>query len=67
MKKKELYESKTPKVYKSPKLNSSNFGDFTHTDYQVYLMLLSKIGGVDKKGKYLQPEQLEREYTLSAK
>lgn len=67
MKKKESYVSKTPKVYKSPKLNSSNFGDFTHTDYQVYLMLLSKLGRVDKNGKYLQPEELKREYTLSAK
>lgn len=67
MSRKELYASKTQKVYKSPKLNSSNFGDFSHTDYQVYLMLLSKIGGVDKNGKYLQPEELKREYTLSAK
>jgi plasmid replication initiation protein len=67
MKKKEAYESKTPKVYKSPKLNQSNFGDFTHTDYQVYLMLLSKLGGVDKNGKYLQAEELKREHTLSAK
>lgn len=67
MKKKELYDSKTPKVYKSPKLNQSNFGDFTHTDYQVYLMLLSKLGGVDKNGKYLQAEALKREHTLSAK
>jgi plasmid replication initiation protein len=67
MKKKETYESKTPKVYKSPKLNQSNFGDFTHTDYQVYLMLLSKLGGVDKNGKYLQAEELKREHTLSAK
>jgi len=67
MKGKELYESKTPKVYKSPKLNHSNFGDFTHTDYQVYLMLLSKLGGVDKNGKYLQAEELKREHTLSAK
>jgi plasmid replication initiation protein len=67
MKKTEIHESKTPKVYKSPKLNQSNFGDFTHTDYQVYLMLLSKLGGVDKNGKYLQPEELKREYTLSAK
>lgn len=67
MSRKELYSAKTPKVYKSPKLNSSNFGDFSHTDYQVYLMLLSKIGGVDKNGKYLQPEELKREYTLSAK
>lgn len=67
MKKKEIYEYKTPKVYKSPKLNQSNFGDFTHTDYQVYLMLLSKLGGVDKNGKYLQAEELKREHTLSAK
>lgn len=67
MKKQEIYEAKTPKVYKSPKLNQSNFGDFTHTDYQVYLMLLSKLGGVDKNGKYLQAEELKREHTLSAK
>lgn len=67
MRKKELYASKTPKVYKSPKLNHSNFGDFTHTDYQVYLMLLSKLDGVDKNGKYLQPEEVKREHTLSAK
>ncbi len=67
MKRKELYESKTPKVYKSPKLNHSNFGDFTHTDYQVYLMLLSKLGGVDKNGKYLQHKELKRDHTLSAK
>jgi len=67
MKKKEFYESRTPKVYKSPRLNQSNFGDFTHTDYQVYLMLLSKLGGVDKNGKYLQAEDLKRDHTLSAK
>jgi plasmid replication initiation protein len=67
MEKKELYDSKTPKVYKSNNLNQSNFGDFTHTDYQVYLMLLSKLGGVDKNGKYLQAEELKREHTLSAK
>lgn len=67
MKKKETYESKTPKIYKSSRLNQSNFGDFTHTDYQVYLMLLSKLGGVDKNGKYLQAEELKREHTLSAK
>lgn len=67
MKKQESYVSKTPKVYKSPKLNQSNFGDFTHNDYLVYLMLLSKLGGVDKNGKYLQSEALKREHTLSAK
>lgn len=67
MKRKELYESKTPKVYKSTKLNDSNFGNFTHTDYQVYLILLSKMGAVDKNGKYTQPKELKREHTLSAK
>jgi hypothetical protein len=30
-------------------------------------MLLSKLGSVDKNGKYLQPEELKREHTLSAK
>lgn len=62
-----VFESKTPKVYKNKKLNNANFGDFTHTDYQVFLHLVSKIGGVDEFGKYLQPEQLQREYVLSAK
>ena len=63
----EVLKSQTPKIYKNKKLNNANFGDFTHTDYQVFLHLVSKIGGVDEFGKYLQPEQLQREYTLSAK
>ena len=63
----QIYKSKTPKVYKNKKLNNANFGDFTHTDYQVFLQLVNKIGGVDKFGKYLQPEQLEREHVLTAK
>lgn len=62
-----LFESKTPKVYKHKKLNNANFGDFTLNDYQVFLHLVSKIGGVDEFGKYLQPEQLQREHVLSAK
>ena len=62
-----LLKSKTPKIYKNNKLNSANFGDFTHNDYQVFLHLVSKIGGVDEFGKYLQPEQLQREHTLTAK
>jgi plasmid replication initiation protein len=33
----------------------------------VYLNAIALIGGVDSKGKYLQSEQLRREYTLSAK
>lgn len=59
--------SKTPKAYKNKKLNNANFGNFHHTDYQVFLHLVSKIGGVDKYGKYLQPEQLKKEYVLTAK
>lgn len=59
--------SKNPKVYKNKKLNNTNFGDFHHTDYQVFLHLVSKIGGIDNYGKYLQPKQLQREYILTAK
>lgn len=62
-----VFKSKTPKTYKNKKLNTANFGDFTHNDYQVFLHLVSKIGGVDEFGKYLQPEQLKREYILTAK
>jgi len=62
-----VLKSKTPKTYKNNKLNNANFGDFTHNDYQVFLHLVSKIGGVDAEGKYLQPEQLERVHLLTAK
>lgn len=62
-----VFDSKTPKTYKNKKLNNANFGNFTHNDYQVFLHLVSKLGGVDEFGKYLQPEQLEREHILSAK
>jgi len=62
-----VLDSKTSKIYKNKKLNTANFGNFTHTDYQVFLYLVSKIGGVDEFGKYLQPEQLQREHTLTAK
>ena len=62
-----ILKSKTPKVYKDNKLNQANFGNFTHNDYQVFLHLVSKIGGVDKEGRYLQPEQLQREHVLTAK
>jgi plasmid replication initiation protein len=63
----QFYKSKTPKTYKNKKLNNANFGNFTHNEYQVFLHLVSKLGGVDEFGKYLQPEQLEREHVLSAK
>jgi plasmid replication initiation protein len=62
-----VLKSKTSKVYKNKKLNTANFGNFTHNDYQVFLHLVSKIGGVDEVGKYLQPEQLQREHLLTAK
>ena len=62
-----IFVSKTTKAYKNKKLNTANFDNFTHNDYQVFLHLVSKIGGVDKEGKYLQPEQLQREYALTAK
>lgn len=62
-----ILHSKTSKVYKSTKLNYANYTDFNLNDYQVFLHLISKIGGVDELGKYLQPEQLKREYVLTAK
>jgi plasmid replication initiation protein len=63
----EVLLSKSPKVYQNKKLNTANFGDFNHSDYHVFLHLVSKIGGVDKFGKYLQPHELQREHTLTAK
>jgi len=62
-----ILKSKTPKIYKNKKLNTANFGNFTLNDYQIFLHLVSKIGGVDELGKYLQPEQLQREHILTAK
>ena len=62
-----VFNSKTPKTYKNKKLNNANFGNFTHNDYQVFLHLVSKIGGVDKEGKYLQSDQLQRLHALTAK
>ena len=62
-----ILKSKTLKTYKNKKLNTANFGDFTHTDYQIFLHLISKIGGVDRTGNYLQPEKLQREHVLTAK
>ena len=61
-----VLQSKTLKTYKNKKLNTANFGDFTHNDYQVFLHLVSKIGGVDEFGKYLQSEELQREHILTA-
>jgi plasmid replication initiation protein len=63
----DVFNSKTLKTYKNKKLNNANFGNFTLNDYQVFLHLVSKIGGVDEFGKYLQPTQLQREHVLTAK
>jgi plasmid replication initiation protein len=62
-----LHKSKTPKVYKNKKLNNANFGTYNLNDYQVFLQLISKIGGVDEFGKYLQPQELQRTHILTAK
>jgi plasmid replication initiation protein len=35
-------------------------------DYRVYLNTIALIGGVTAQGKYIQPEELPREYRLSA-
>ena len=62
-----LIKSKTPKIYKNKKLNNANFGNYNLNDYQTFLHLISKIGGVDENGKYMQVENLQRVYTLTAK
>jgi plasmid replication initiation protein len=62
-----LHKSKTPKVYKNKKLNNANFGTYNLNDYQVFLQLVSKLGKVDINSTYVQPEQLEREHTITAK
>lgn len=58
--------SKNPVVYKSNELNQGGFGSFSHSDYQIFLLLISQIGGKDEKGKFLPPEKLQREHTLKA-
>ena len=63
----EVLQSQTPKTYKDKRLNNAHFSDFNHNDYQVFLHLITKIGGVDEFGKYLQPNQLQREHSLTAK
>lgn len=61
-----VLKSKTKKVYKSNKLNKANFADFNLNDYRVYLNAIALIGGVTEQGKYAQPNELRREYKLSA-
>lgn len=61
-----VFPSKTRKIYKHNKLNKASFGDYNLNDYRVYLNAIALIGGVTEEGKYAQPEELKREYTLSA-
>lgn len=62
-----IHKNKTPKVYKNKKLNNADFNTFNLNDYQVFLQLISKVGGVDKVGKYLQPEEIQRRHILTAR
>lgn len=64
---KTVLKTKTLKVYKNNKLNKASFADYSLNDYQVFLHIISKIGGVNEVGKYLQPEELQREYILTVK
>jgi len=54
-------------VCKQHKLNTADFDDFTLNDIQIYLNLIAKIIKVDEQGRYLKPEELQREYILTAK
>lgn len=58
--------TKQVKVLKSKKLNRAQTG-LTKTEYDVYLALISKIKHVDGKGLAIPHEELERNYTLTAK
>ena len=59
-------KSKTPKIYKTKKINNANFGLYNLNEYQVFLQLVTKIGKVDELGKYQQSVQLPLEYVLTA-
>ena len=61
-----IIKSKTSKVYRNKKLNNASFKDYNLNDYQVFLHIISKIGGVDESGKYLQSNKLKREHLLTA-
>ena len=62
-----IQNSKNKKVYKNNNLNRANFHNFNHTDYQVFLHLVSKIGGVTEQGDYIQHIDLQRQHTLTAR
>ena len=62
-----VLKSKTRKVYKANKLNKASFANYNLNDYRVYLNAVALIGGVTTEGKYIQPHDIPREYTLTAR
>ena len=62
-----LFGSGEPKTYKHNQLNTADFGSFTQNSHKVFLYLITKIGGVDEFGKYLQPDKMKREHVLTVK
>jgi plasmid replication initiation protein len=62
----EIIVPKTKKVYKNNKLNNAAIR-LNGSEYKVYLNAIALVGGVDKDGKYLQPNKLLNIYELSAK
>ena len=62
-----MNDKKEIQIYKNRKLNAADFDNFTLNDYQVYINLIAKIGGVDNQGCYLPPEKLKRQHILTAK
>lgn len=62
----EIIIPKTKKVYKNNKLNNAAIR-LNGSEYKVYLNAIALVGGIDKKGLYLQPDNLVNVYELSAK
>jgi len=60
------FNTQTQNIYKNEELNQGGFGLFSNSNYQVFLLLISRIGGVDKQGVPLPPENLQREHILKA-
>lgn len=59
-------KSNQPSVYKQEKLNRAGFENWSHSDYQVFLLLVSRISGVDESGIFIPANKLQRRHTLKA-
>lgn len=53
-------------ICKQSRLNTADFGSYSLNGYQTFINLLAKINKTDKEGKYLNPQDLQREYLLTA-